>query len=332
MKKLGIFVGERGLWTFFKEIYSDFTVHYETTVFEPAQYRLPILSGRVNDWTYRNGILTILRKSDACFFEWASEMLEVASHMPKHAPIVTRLHSFELAEWAHRINWDHVDRIIFVSEAIRVKFIAKYPAHASKTVLVYNAIPVNNYTPVWRPFTFSLGMLCAIHPIKRVYETILMVKELREQGYRPTLHIAGGPVQGNDQDRYYQAVRGLVKKLALEEAVQFYGHVDEPAAWLQKIDIFISNSFWEGLQTALIEAMASGCYCLSHFWDGAEEVLPPENIYITDSELMHKIIFYAQLSEDERAHQKSQMVEIAVQKFDIEDKKPRLREIIESVQ
>lgn len=331
MKKLGIFVGERGLWTFFKEIYTDFAAHYETTVFEPKQYRLPILSRRINGWSYRNGMRTILKQSDACFFEWASEMLEFASHMPKYAPIITRLHSFELARWADRINWDHVDRIIFVSEAIRLKFIAKYPAHTSKTVRVYNAILVNKYIPIWRPFDFSLGMLCTINPIKRVYETILMVKELRDQGYEPTLHIAGGPARGNYEDRYYLAVRGLVKKLDLEEAVQFYGNVDEPAAWLQKIDIFISNSFWEGLQTALIEAMASGCYCLSHFWDGAEEVLPPENIYITDSELMRKLIFYAQLSDDERAHLKTQMVEIARQKFDIEDKKGRLREIIESV-
>jgi glycosyltransferase involved in cell wall biosynthesis len=97
------------------------------------------------------------------------------------------------------------------------------------------------------------------------------------------------------------------------------------------IDIFISNSFWEGLQTALIEAMASGCYCLSHFWDGADEVLPHENIYDTDSQLMLKLISYAELSENERARHKSRMREIARQKFDINDKKTVLRDLIESV-
>lgn len=331
MKKLGIFVGERGLWTFFKEIYADFSAHYETTIFEPKQYRLPLLSGRINDWTYRNGVRRILKRSDVCFFEWSSEMLEVASHMPKYASIVTRFHSFELAEWAYRINWNHVDRIIFVSEAIRRKFLAKYPKHADKTVLVYNAIPVDKFIPIRRTFDFSLGMLCTVKPIKRVYETILMVKELHKKGYKPNLHIAGGPDQGNYEDRYYQAVRGLVKKLDLEEFVQFYDHVENPSAWLQKIDVFISNSWWEGLQTALIEAMASGCYCLSHFWDGAEEVLPMENIFIADSELVHHLISYAQLSIDERARRQKQMVDIARQKFNIEDKKVRLREIVESV-
>lgn len=331
MTKLGVFVGERGLWTFFKEIYADLSTHYETTLFKPKEYRLPLLSGRVNGWAYRNGVQTILKQNDVCFFEWASEMLEVASHLPKTAPIVTRLHSFELADWAHRIHWEHVDKIIFVSQAIRRKFIAQYPDHANKAVLVYNAIPTDKFAPLERPFDFSLGMLCAINPIKRVYEAILMIKELRDQGYHPTLHIAGGPPQGNYQDRYYVAVQRLVEKLDFEDVVKFYGHVNEPAAWLQKIDIFLSNSFWEGLQTALIEAMASGCYCLSHFWDGAEEALPLENIYSTDSDLKQKLIAYAQLSDGERKQRKDQMVAIARQKFDLEDKKPLIRDAIESV-
>jgi len=48
-------------------------------------------------------------------------------------------------------------------------------------MLVHNAIPVDKFTPVWHPFDFSLGMLCTIKPIKRIYEVILMVKELRDQ-------------------------------------------------------------------------------------------------------------------------------------------------------
>jgi glycosyltransferase involved in cell wall biosynthesis len=331
MKKLGIFVGERGMWKFFTEIYEDLALHYETDVFTPKWVRLPFLTGRINNWAYRHAIRNILKDSDVSFFEWASEMLEVASHMPKYSPIITRLHSFELEEWANRINWDNVDKVIFVSDAIRKKFIVQYPAHAEKTVLVYNSISVKKFSSSQRSFDFSLGMLCSIQPIKRVYETILVVKELCDQGYHPSLHIAGAPSQNNLQDRYYVAVQGLVEKLCLQEVVKFYGNVDDPASWLQNIDIFISNSFWEGMQTALLEAMASGCYCLAHFWDGAEEALPSNNLYVTDSELKRKLIFYSQLSDEERHGYKMQMVEIARQKFDIEDKKIRFRNLIESV-
>ena len=166
MTKLGVFVGERGLWTFFREIYEDLASHYDTSVFSPKEYHLPLLSGRINRWAYRNGICSMLKQNDVCFFEWASELLEVASHMPKYGPIVTRLHSFELADWTHKINWDRVDRIIFISDAIRGKFLVRYPEQADKSVLIYNAISVDRFHPIPRPFDFSIGMLCAISPIQ----------------------------------------------------------------------------------------------------------------------------------------------------------------------
>lgn len=331
MKKLGIFVGENENWTFFKEIFEDFSSHYQVEQFQKKTLRLPVLSGRVNDWLYRDRVRSVLQRSDVCFFEWASGLLATASHMRKVAPIVARLHSFELADWAHRIHWDHVDKVIFVSESIRRRFIDQYPAHAGKAVLVYNAISTEKFFPAPRPFDFSLGMLCTIAPIKRVYEAILVIKELRDLGYGPTLHIAGGPLNGKYQNRYYLAVHRLVEKLNLQQVVKFYGHVDNPAQWLQNIDIYLSNSYWEGMQTSLLEAMATGCYCLAHFWDGVEEALPPENIYSSDMDLKQKLIFYSELTEDERIRRKNQLVETVCQKFNLANTKAMLREVIDSV-
>jgi glycosyltransferase involved in cell wall biosynthesis len=331
VNKLGIFVGENDNWTFFREIFEDFSVHYQTDVFRQKTLKTPLLQRRLNHWLYQKEIRSILKRNDVCFFEWASELLAVASHMPKTTSIVTRLHSFELADWAHRINWNHVDKIIFVSEAIRAKFIAQYPAHSSKTVLVYNSIPANKFSAVQRPFDFSLGMLCTIKPIKRVYETILMVKELHDLGHCPTLHVGGPPANGDYQHRYYVALLRAVEKLKLHEFVRFYGYVDDPAAWLQNIDVYISNSYWEGMQTSLLEAMATGCYCLSHFWDGVEEALPLDNICATDADMKQKLITYSRLSDSERMECKKPLLEIVHQKFSLEDKKVMLREVIDSL-
>lgn len=328
MKKLGIFVGERGLWTFFKEIHEDFANHYDTRVFTPKEYHLPLLSGPMNRWAFHSGIRSILKWSDACFFEWASELLAIASHMPKYTPVVARLHSFELADWVHKINWDHVDKIVFVSQAIRSKFVARYPKYTDRTVLVHNGVEVEKFRPVQRKFDFSLGMLCAINPIKRVYEAILTVKELRDLGYEATLHVAGGPMNGNPYSRYNVAVRRLVEKLDLHDSVKFYEQISNASAWLQNIDVFISNSYWEGLQTALLEAMASKCYCLAHYWDGAEEALPPDNIYITDNDLKQKLIAYSKLSDEEQGKRKDALGQIVRKKFNLNDKKAMLREVI----
>ena len=87
---------------------------------------------------------------------------------------------------------------------------------------------------------------------------------------------------------------------------------------VQNKNIFISNRYWEGQQVALLEAMASGCYSLSHIWAGAEEMLPVDNLYITNGELQTKIIEYCDKSEDEKRKCQARLRDLACDKFDIE--------------
>jgi glycosyltransferase involved in cell wall biosynthesis len=82
---------------------------------------------------------------------------------------------------------------------------------------------------------------------------------------------------------------------------------------------------------ALLEAMASGCYCLSHFWSGADEMLPPENLYVTDADLQKKLIEYAQLTDAEKAASQTLLRDIACEKFDIEQTKTRIRQVIDQL-
>jgi glycosyltransferase involved in cell wall biosynthesis len=329
MKRLGIFVGEHGNWTFFNEIYADLAKRYQTDVFVEKKYNIPLLYGRYNRWSYRNGIKQIVGRNDICFFEWASELLVEATHMPKKCAMVTRLHSYELYAWAPKVNWDHVDRIILVSKAMGEKFCAIYPDHAHKTTVIYNAKPLDLFAPVEKPFTLQLGMLCSLNPRKRVYEIIMMLSELRARGYDAHLHIAGGELHGADFDEYHVALHLLVSKLGLEGKVSFYDHISDTAGWLRNIDIFISNSYWEGHQVALVEAMATACQCYSHFWDGVEEVLPPENIYATENELCAKIIAYSQLSDAERYNLRMKMRAIACEMFDANRQHQEIVQVVE---
>lgn len=328
---LGIFVGEKGNWTFFDHIYADLQLHYKTNVFKEKQFNLPLLHGRLNRWAYVNQIRSVVASSDACFFEWASELLMEASDMKKNGPVITRLHSYELYYWAPHITWDYVDKIILVSKAIQDKFNALYPAQAHKTTVIYNAKPLDKFKPSPRTFNASLGMLGSIHPRKRVYEIILMLHDLKQEGLDAHLHLAGGRITGPDMDEYYVAVQGIVKKLNLTDNVTFYDHVDDTAAWLQGIDIYISNSYWEGYQVSLVEAMATGCQCYSHFWDGVDECLPAENIYRNENELRHKILDYADRTDDFRQEQREQMRQIACEKFDDQAQKEAIHNLIAEV-
>jgi glycosyltransferase involved in cell wall biosynthesis len=327
LTKLGVFVGENN-WIFFKEIFEDLANRYDTEVYGRRTYKIPILYGRLNRWEFHRGINQLLSNNDVCFFEWASELLMVASQLPKQCVMIARLHSFELYEWAPKINWDVVDRVILVSNAMQEMFNELYPENAHKTVVIYNGRSLEEFSPPkQRDFELNIGMLCRITPIKRIYETVMMLYNLRQMGYDARLHIAG---EAADDYRYMVAIRRLVEKLNLIKSVTFYGHITDSSTWLRNINIYISNSFWEGQSVALLEAMASGCYCISHFWAGVDEMLPNENIYITESELISKIVQFSNLSDAEKRGSQEKLRSIACEKFNIERTKSEIRQLIET--
>jgi glycosyltransferase involved in cell wall biosynthesis len=329
-KTVGVLVGEGGNWRFFQDIFTDLARCYETRVYKDKVYNTPLLYGRLNRWVLRRRIRSLLRRSDLCFFEWASELLALATHMPKYCPIITRLHAFELYAWAPRINWERVDKIIMVSEAMARQFLTQYPQCAGRVCVVYNGVSLQRFMPMPRPSGLELGMVCSVQPRKRVYEAVMMLDGLRRAHHcAARLHVAGSWSGDWKSEEYYAAVRRLVRRLDLEEYVVFYGQVADPSQWLRQIDIFISHSYREGQQVALLEAMAAGCCCFSHVWDGAEEVLPQEYLYTTDAELQAKLSEYVQQPEQERRNRHARMRAIAEELFDIETTKANIRAIIE---
>ncbi|MFC2043377.1 glycosyltransferase family 4 protein [Chloroflexota bacterium] len=310
-------------------VIKELEVYHDVVVYQFPLFKSPIFYYRINPLLKKYDFIRFMHKCDVLFFDWASDMLAYATHLPKQCAIVTRLVSYELFQWAPKVNWDAVDKIILVSHAMQRRFVEYFPEHAIKTVVIYNGTSLNKFFPqADRQFQFNLGMLCSISPIKRVYEVIPLLFQLREYGFDATLHIAGKPA---GDPRYEVALKRMINKFDLDSRVIFYGQIDDPFNWLKNIDIFISNSFWEGQQFALIEAMASGCFCLSHFWDGADEVLPKENLYLTESELLQKIVAYSQKSQFEKLDLQSQMRNIACEKFDIEHTKIAIRQMIDSM-
>lgn len=325
--KLGVCIEET--WDFFNEIYGDFQGRYQTSLFKRRELSLPFFRERINSLKFRSDIQKFLRKNDVVFFEWSSGLLAAATKLEKACGIVTRLHRYELYQWVDQINWDLVDKVVLVSKAKQLEFGALFPAHAHKTVVISPSTSLEKFAFCDKSFEGNLGILCHLTPRKRVYDLVLSFYELIRDGNNLYLHIAGGghPAFGD----YYGALHSLVKKLNLQDRVFFYGHVSETWDWYRKIDIFISNSYSEGLQVAPMEAMASGCFCISHFWDGAEELLPLENLFLGNEDLKKKIMAYCDKSESEKHDIRHGMRELAVEKFDIDQTKKQICEIVEEV-
>jgi glycosyltransferase involved in cell wall biosynthesis len=324
--RLGIAIEET--WDFFHEVYADLRAHHDTTLYERRPVRLPLVGGRLDPYWFRRDMRSFLRRHDAVFFEWASELLATASTLPKTCGIVSRLHRYELYQWADRINWDTVDRLIVVSQAKYREFAAAFPAQTHKVVMIPEAVSVQRFGFSAKPFRGDIGILCHMRPRKRVYELVLAFYELTQQRPDFHLHIGGGRASGVGE--YDDAVRQLVARLGLSSKVTFYGHVSEPEHWYPKVDIFISNGYSEGLQVSLLEAMASGCLSLSHHWDGADELVPAENLYYTNTQLVQQILRHADKTEAQRNHDRERMRAIVCDGFDVDQTKIKIRRVIEA--
>jgi len=327
--RLGVLISANDPWRVFEDVYQYLRSHYVVDLFEPRQIKTPILHHRINRMLFHRELDSFLRSHDVVFFEWASELLAAATHLPKRCSIVTRLHRYELFSWAAAINWDVVDRIILVSQAMQRKFVAQFPAQAHKTVVVPVGVSLEQYRPHEKPFAGDIGTVCYLTPRKRVYELILAFHELTQQRDRFHLHVAGG--QDDASRDYYDALRSLVHRLKLQDKVTFHGEIKRAWEWYRNIDIFVSNSFSEGLQAAPIEAMASGCYTLSHHWDGADELLPEANLFLTEHELRQRILSYDDASEAERRLRQEEMRAIACERFDLRHVESRIHKVIEEV-
>jgi glycosyltransferase involved in cell wall biosynthesis len=331
--KMRIGIAIEDTWAFFKEVEEELSGHHQTTQFKPRRFNLPVFNERGNRYLLHRDLISFMRSNQVVFFEWASGLLETASSLPKQCGIVTRLHRYEMYKWADKINWDVVDRVILVTEAKGREFSRRFPSQAGKIVIIPEAISLDRFAsdPQAEPKDFSgdLGILCNLSPRKRVYELILAFYELncRREGFH--LHIGGGPHPGFPD--YPAALYSLVAELDLQNKITFHGNIADPREWYRQIDIFISNSYSEGLQVSPMEAIACGCYCLSHRWDGADEFYPETSLFFTDRELVERILAYSELTNADRMARIAGLQEIVRARHDIARTKIQIREVVEEV-
>jgi len=316
-------------WDFYHQLHDFFCSSYRTSLFEARKSPLPVFRGRLDRHLLKSDMARFLRSNDVVFFEWASDLLALATSLPKSAKIVTRLHRWELYKWAHLIHWDAVDCIILVSEAKRSEFARRFPEQMGKVHVIPESIDLNRFRYVEKDFSGTIGTLCHIRPRKRVYDLVLTFSELHRRNPSLRLCVGGDPAPA--QSDYYEAIQSLIDRLFLREAVRFDGLVKNPREWYRKIDIFISHSYSEGLQVSPMEAMASGCYTLVHRWGGAEELMPDDCLYFTGRELESKISAFCELPDEDKEKEKKRLRQNVADNFDIEFVKEKIGRIIEEL-
>jgi glycosyltransferase involved in cell wall biosynthesis len=219
---------------------------------------------------------------DTVFCEWCCE--NAVWHSRNKRPdtrLIVRLHRFEaFQDFPARVAWDKVDALIVVSDWFRDLMADRHgidPAriHVLPQYVDWHALR----RPKLPEARFTVGMV-GITPFehKRFDRAVDFLAALRARDPRFTLAVRGTmPWQiGWLWDRedgtraHYEAVfRRILGDPGLAAAIRFDPAGPDMEEWYRGIGAIVSSSDSEGCHTAVLEAMASGCYPLVHDWPGA---------------------------------------------------------------
>jgi glycosyltransferase involved in cell wall biosynthesis len=197
------------------------------------------------------------------------------------APLVYHVHSPAGRDSTHRLRnlinvWlerragHRAARLIAVSPSVR-RYMIEQGFRASQVVCVPNGVPRINVAPRRRPpASWTLGMTALFRPRKGVEVLLEALAAVRDAGCDVRLRCIG-PFE---TPAYENAVRGLVARLGVGDAVEWTGFVNDIPTELARIDALVLPSlFGEGLPMVVLEAMAAGVPVIATDVEGAPEAV-----------------------------------------------------------
>lgn len=161
-----------------------------------------------------------------------------------------------LARWLY----PHADGIVAVSNAVaddlaqflglsrgRISVVCNPVVSEDLFVAAQESVDHPWFAPGGPPVILSIGRLT----VAKDYPTLIVAFAKVRQRRDARLAILG---EGEERPRLHD----LVRRLGLESDVWLPGFVEPPYPYLARASLFVLSSIWEGLPTAIIEALALG--------------------------------------------------------------------------
>lgn len=255
-----------------------------------------IISGLSDEYETKKIIVTDLKQidegmkwADICWFEWCDELVAYGSKLDlvREKKVICRLHSYEaFAGYPSNVNWDNVDKIVFVGENIRKFTIDKYKINENKTILIPNGVNINEYIFKERKSGFNIAYVGYINYKKGPMLLLNTFKAVYDKDNRYKLYIAG-EFQDDRDVLYFQQ---MIKEFGIEKNVFFEGWQDNLDKWLENKDYILCTSILESQNMSVMQAMCKGIKPIVHNFVGARGVYYDKYIWNTIGEAVEMII------------------------------------------
>lgn len=179
------------------------------------------------------------------------------------------------------------DRVIAVSDFVRRFLVDRWGIDNEKIGVVPHGVErpleaVEARRPTALPSDIDAGFLFtagSLRPARGLADAIGALSDLRRQGHRTRLVVAGASVPGSRG--YERRMRRLARTCGVEKDVVWVGQLSSrEMSWcFQHSEAFVTTSRAEACPNVLLEAMAHGCLCISTRQAPMTDILGQSGLY-----------------------------------------------------
>lgn len=267
------------------------------------------------------------------------ELLILTKILSKNTKIVYTIHDVNQYSTLGKIrvmyrNW-LCDSIIAISQSV-YDDIVFYGADSKKTHIVYNAINMEHFQPMEHKVKhspFTIGNVARIDVSKKGQDILMDAITLIIDKYNFRCIFAGAPAKGNQEEflKLKERAKNDFKNFGCD--VNFIGSITDVAGFLEKIDLFVLPSRFEGFGISLVEAMSMGIPCISSDINGPREIIGNnERGYLFESGSSEKLadrIIYVMNNYEEAIMVADKARKYVSENFDIKNMCGKLLKIYE---
>lgn len=271
-KKIAFFV-KQGMDSFLNDIINGISGEYETEKIVVTDFK------QIDEG---------MQWADACWFEWCDELVIYGSNLPmaKEKKIICRLHSYEaFTDYPSKVNWNTVDKLVFVAEHIKNFVTDKFNINNEKVAVIPNGIDINKWTFKERKPGFNIAYVGYINYKKGPMLLLHTFKAIYDKNHRYKLYIAGK--FQDDRDVLY--FNQMIKEFGIEKNIVYEGWKDNLDEWLEDKNYILCTSILESQNMSVMQAMVKGIKPIVHNFVGAKTIYPKEYVWNTIDEAVSNL-------------------------------------------
>ena len=245
------------------------------------------------------GDVKIPIQPDYVWLEWMDginlSFLQSIRAISRDSKVILRIHRYELfseriLSQIKDIEHEFIDKLFFVSEYVKQIGVAMF-SWMEKGEVIPNLIDHTKFPFHDRKRGKNILFLGRISYVKNLPFLMQLFYELLQFDPHYKLHIVGNVL---DKDMYYFQKNFINKLPCLVEGenIIFHGRIENSQLpdIMNEMHYLISCSIFEAMPVGVLEAMATGLKPIVYSFGGAEDIFPPEYLFMTRTEFLKSIM------------------------------------------